>query len=364
MKNSRGGLRRVTASVAVWGVLLFSGAPAVAVGGGHGTEGNSSGGHEEGRLTASVQETEIVVTGDVGGEGGGLEPIGDWEPPVCWYEPWMTAEEFARAVEDMAASDGRADRATNINSPARAFTDIYRDDTMGGWAVNPNALYGTTTYENYNLDTREEGLWWRGVVNPNLENGFRYISDCPEPIFWGDPVDVPDVENTLTDEILAEYAYDEVALPETEIEVNPQGEQLVNLPMWIWLDAQDFEPRTVRAELPVSGLWAETTAEPVSLTVDPGTEDALLYPEDGECGIDGEGRIGEPYQRGRAGEDPPCGVMYERSTHGVGAFELSVSLTWEVSWTGSQTGGRNELPSGTFETTHEVVVQESQAIVR
>lgn len=77
-----------------------------------------------------------------------------------------------------------------------------------------------------------------------------------------------------------------------------------------------------------------------------------------------DGRIGEPYRRGRADEDSLCGVMYERATHGRGPFELTASLTWEVYWTGSQTDGRNQLPSGVFETTHEITVRESQAVVR
>lgn len=314
------------------------------------------GGHDDGVLTADVTSTGIETSGDTGGGGQSLEPIGgtNWTPPVCWYEPWMTPEEFEQGVEEL---DGHAWRATNIYSPQSVFTDIYRDDT-DPWGDTPQ------TYENYNLDAEDSGIWWRGVINPNREDEFRYAIDCPEPIFWGDPVDVPDVPETLTDEMLAEYAYDEIALPETEIQLNPDGEQLVNLATWIWLDEADFAPRTVRAELPRNGLWAETTAEPVSLTLDPGTEDAVLFPRSGECAIGEDGRIGEPYRAGRAEEDPPCGVRYERATHQVGSFTLTASLTWEVSWTGSQTDGRQELPSGVFETTHEVVVEESQAIVR
>ncbi len=338
-------------------------------GSGDGGSRDNVGTHEDGFLTAEAS-TEVVITGDTGGGDAGdgrgnLSPIDTgWEPPVCWYEPFMTAEQFRDEVDALVAADEHADRALNIWSPAVAFTDIYRDDNMNDWSVNFESVYGETSYENYNLDAEEDGLWWHGVINPNREYEFRYGVDCPEPIFWADSVDEPSLEESITDEVLAEYAYDEIAIPETEIEINPEGDQYVNLPMWIWLDAGEFEPRTVRAELPINGMWAETTAEPVAMTIDPGTEDALVYPESGECEINADGQIGEPYERGRTDEDPPCGVEYLRSTHEAGSYELTASLTWEVYWTGSQTEGRNPLPSGTFETTHTIVVDENQTIVR
>jgi hypothetical protein len=276
----------------------------------------------------------------------------------------MTAEEFQDAVERLVDEDKHAWRALNTYSPPVAFTDIYRDDKPGDWAINFDSVYGATGYDNFNLDAEEDGLWWHGVINPNREDEFVHGTDCREPIFWSDSVETPELDDSLTDQTLAEYAYDEISIPETEIELNPEGEQLLGVPTWIWLDADDFEPRTVRAELPINGLWAETTAEPVSMTIDPGTEDAELFPSDGTCEIDDKGRIGEPYERGRADEDPPCGATYLRSTHAAGSYELTASLTWEVHWTGSQTQGENPLPSGTFETTHTIVVNESQTIVR
>jgi enoyl reductase len=70
------------------------------------------------------------------------------------------------------------------------------------------------------------------------------------------------------------------------------------------------------------------------------------------------------YERDRVDEDPPCGVNYLRATHAVDSFELTASLTREVHWTGFQTEGENALPSGTFETSHTIVVNESQVVVR
>jgi hypothetical protein len=356
---------RIAAVALGAGALVAAlGAPAHGRGNGTGNEkgGESEGGREGSALTAEAHVPGIVVSGDTGGGSGSLEPVsGGWTPPVCWYEPWLTAEQFRDEVESM---EGNAYRATNVWSPQSVFTDVYRDNNGEEWGTVFAEVYGFRSYENYNLDAEEEGVWWHAVINPNREDDFQYGRDCTEPIFWADPVEVPDLEEAVTDKTLAEYAYDEIDIPETEIEINPEGNQLVNLPTWVWVDAADFEPRTVRAELPINGVWAETTATPVSLTIDPGTEDAEVFPSSGECPIGDDGRIGEPYEDDRAEEDPPCGVTYLRATHQVDSYELTASLTWEVSWTGSQTQGENPLPSGTFETTHEIVVDESQAIVQ
>jgi hypothetical protein len=44
-----------------------------------------------------------------------------------------------------------------------------------------------------------------------------------------------------------ELAYERVEAPGTEIELNPEDEQVVNLPTWIWLDGAEFEPVEVTA---------------------------------------------------------------------------------------------------------------------
>lgn len=136
----------------------------------------------------------------------------------------------------------------------------------------------------------------------------------------------------------------------------------MNLPTWVWLDAAAFEPVTVRAELADYGIWAETTATPVALTLDPGTGDAVLFPEDG-CRADADGTIGEPYTEGRSGETPPCGLTYLRATHDGDAHTLEATLTWEVTWTDYQ-GNSGTLPDGAFSTTVDLLVGEVQAIVR
>ncbi|GAA5208683.1 hypothetical protein GCM10023323_29180 [Streptomyces thinghirensis] len=49
------------------------------------------------------------------------------------------------------------------------------------------------------------------------------------------------------------------------------------LPTWAWLDGAKFKPVSVTASVPLLGVQAITTAEPVSVEIDPGTADAEIY---------------------------------------------------------------------------------------
>jgi enoyl reductase len=159
---------------------------------------------------------------------------------------------------------------------------------------------------------------------------------------------------------LADLAYGRLRVPDTTASVSPQVRQTVNLPAWVWLDGAVFRLYSVTASLPAVGLSATTTARPVGLRIVPGTPHADLYPAGGSCALSG-GRIGAPYTKGVKG-DPPCGVVYRRAST-TGPYRFAVSVTWEVSWTGSDgTGG--DLGEATFEgPAQNMTVQEIQAIV-
>lgn len=96
-------------------------------------------------------------------------------------------------------------------------------------------------------------------------------------------------------------------MPDTEIELNPDGDQTVNLATWVWLDQAAFEPVSVTASLDDYGLWATTTATPTALTIEPGTSDARLHPASGECAVSGDGSIGEPTAGGGPGRSHRVG---------------------------------------------------------
>jgi enoyl reductase len=143
------------------------------------------------------------------------------------------------------------------------------------------------------------------------------------------------------------------------VNLAPAGATKVNLPTWAWLDGAKFKPVSVTASIPVLEISATTTATPISLKIGPGTTDAQTYPASGVCEIN-NGHIGEPYAKGKAGQTPPCGVKYLRSS-GDGTYPLKAAITWKIDWTGTG-GAGGDLPDGTFGTTQNVTVQEIQAI--
>ncbi|CAM5317531.1 MULTISPECIES: hypothetical protein [Streptomyces] len=308
----------------------------------------------KGKVSAGVSQIQISqVKGGGSGKRGNLAPIDtDWEPPACWYEPVFTPEELKEFVD---RSDGQGDVGIHQSWYGKGlWTDHYRDgkaqDNMDDDRTEAEG------YENYNIG--KGGNFWRSVA-PDDSHPDSW--DCGRIMFWMPDNQVPRIPNAPTPRMLAEYAYEHVKVPDTEVEVRPQAKSTVNLPTWVWLDEGKFEDVVVRAELPRTNLYAETTAHPVSLTLEPGTEDAETFPAGGTCRINKDGSIGSPYRKGSADQDPPCGITYLRASDKP--YELSASITWEISWEGTG-GAGGDLPDGTFETTQDMTVQEIQSINR
>jgi hypothetical protein len=277
------------------------------------------------------------------GEGQRSDHLYGRGPPACWYEPYWKAKDFKKFNE--------------------AQWSIY--ESVGGapeGIADDKARYKQGhPYKDFNVDKNDEGMWWVAVKNPEMKDD-PAARTCTRKPFWVDNGDNPDVPQAIDTETLAGLAHQRTVVPPTKVSLAPNGKSTVNAPTWVWLDKGTFKPVSVTASLPGTGLWATTTAKPVSLHLDPGTEDAESLPASGECVINDDGSIGEPYARGKAELTPPCGVRYLRSS-GDGTYGLKATLTWEISWEGAGgTGG--DLPSGTFATTTEVPVQEIQSVNR
>ncbi|MFD4634287.1 hypothetical protein ACFVYR_17940 [Streptomyces sp. NPDC058284] len=316
-----------------------------------------SGGAKGNTLMAATGTSNIQVSQLSGGKGGSAEPVvpvdPNWRPPVCWYEPVATSEQVKEAVDRLKKEPN------NDLVPVTPTLSWGRDLMIDHYEKGKTQSDGDKGYKNFNLG--KDGRFWRGVVNPDMEDDPEAY-ECEKNLFWQDAGTLPKVANAPTPKVLASYAYDRIKVPDTKVEMKPTGRSTVNLPTWVWLDKGKFEPVKVRAELPGTGLWAETTAKPVSLHLDPGTSDAETFPADGECAVDDDGSIGTPYKKGSAKEDPPCGIKYLRATGGD-PFRMKASITWEITWKGNG-GAGGDLPDGTFEGTQDVDVQEIQSINR
>ncbi|GAB3172103.1 hypothetical protein [Streptomyces incanus] len=313
----------------------------------NGEKTETSGGRDGTSLVSKVVYRGSTTGSEGGGGTGKVKPVGNWTPPACWYEP-RSAKEFGSYVENMY------DETVNYpgqHSYAKTAVGMFRDQYKDG------------TYKNYNLDKEDEGNWWVAVRDEErwMEPEAQACNRMP---FWvenGDPVPV---DNAITPEVLAELAYSRIQLPTTEVTLAPEETTKVNLPTWAWLDKARFKEVSVTATINVGGLniQATTTAEPVSLTLEPGTPDAETYPASGECVIDDDGSIGEPYAKGKADKTPPCGIRYLRSSDG-NTYKMQATVTWDITWTGTG-GAGGDLPDGTFGNDQDVTVQEIQAVNR
>lgn len=292
--------------------------------------------------TVSVSVGGIVFDRSKNGSGksaGAVTSSTAWTPPACWYAPKYTPDQLEKTLKPVWEAE----------STGYEWDATQRDRYVNG-----------KPYEDFNKDKAGEGYWWDSYVNEGFPPGW---DSCDEEIFWVDKGDPPPagIKNAVTPEILAQLAYAEIRVPGTEVTLAPAGTTKVNLPTWAWLDAADFKPVSVTATVPVLGISATATAEPVSLKIDPGTADAETYPASGACAIR-DGRIGEPYAKGKASRTPPCGVKYLRSS-GDGSYPLRATVTWKIHWTGTG-GAGGDLPDGTFGATQDVVVQEIQSVNR
>ncbi|MGW3197545.1 hypothetical protein ACWDBD_23725 [Streptomyces sp. NPDC001118] len=343
--------------------LLWSGSAAYAAGPVDNTNvptGNKPSGTTDGKgkLSASVSHIQItyVSGGDGGGKQGNLGTVDpNWKPPACWYEPAFKPAELKNFVD----SDGGGDVGIHESWYGKQlWTDHYRDDKpAANFDLHSPTDSSAEGYKNYNLG--KDGYFWRGVA-PDDSNPDSWA--CGRIMFWVPAGETPKDPNFPTPKTLAEYTYNHVKVPDTEIELKPTTKSTVNAPTWVWQDKGRFKEVKVRASLPNTGLWAETTAKPVALHLEPGTDDAETFPASGNCTINDDGSIGTPWVKGDGDKTPPCGIKYLRATNGT-PYQLKASITWQITWKGSD-GSGGGLPDGTFETTQDMNVQEIQSVNR
>jgi hypothetical protein len=136
------------------------------------------------------------------------------------------------------------------------------------------------------------------------------------------------------------------------IRLNPSGDQLVNLPTWLSLDAGSWQSQSATASVP--GVSVTATARPVRAVWSLG--------EGGSVTCTGPGT---PWQPGTdpMASSPDCGYTYRHSSARApgSAFSVTVTVTWEVTWAGA---GQSGTIAGLSTTgTVPVRVAESQAVL-
>jgi hypothetical protein len=154
-------------------------------------------------------------------------------------------------------------------------------------------------------------------------------------------------------EVLARQAVNQLQLSGPRVATSPPPDrmQLVNVPTWLWLDRSSWAPVSATASVPGESVTA--TAMPMSVTWTLGDGSTVVCEGPGTPYVAG----GDP-----AAPSPDCGHTYLRSSAGepAGAFIVSATVSWGVSWSGA--GQSGSLPALTTTSTAQLRVGESQAI--
>jgi hypothetical protein len=153
--------------------------------------------------------------------------------------------------------------------------------------------------------------------------------------------------------VLARIAESGLGLGSPVIRASPAvgGDQLVNVPTWLWL-AGPWAPVTATAAVPGEAVTATATPQKVTWETGDGSAVTCAGP-------------GTPYRAGGNPDvvSPTCGHTYTATSAAApgGKFTVTAAITWTVAWSGAGAGGAF---AGLVTTSAvRVAVAQSQAIV-
>jgi hypothetical protein len=136
----------------------------------------------------------------------------------------------------------------------------------------------------------------------------------------------------------------------------PRGKEgLVGLPQFFWVAKDQWNTINERA---VSGpVWAEVTATPSKLVINPGS---------GQKSITCQGP-GTPYDASKSPDDQraDCTYLFTRSSAGLpgSRYQMTISVLWTAAWAGSG-GAGGPLAPITTSTTFPLRVAEGHALIQ
>lgn len=218
----------------------------------------------------------------------------------------------------------------------------------GGWAGGDGCYYkpadlSANTISALGGQPAGEGGWYLQTC---------YSSTGDEQAL-GAPVWIAGAPPVISPAVLARQARARLNLPDVVIRMNPAGDQLVNLPIWLALDPASWNAQSATASVP--GVSVTATARPVKAawSMGDGTTVSCTGP-------------GTPWMPGTdpMKASPDCGHVYRHSSANApgGCFTVAVTVTWEVAWAGA--GQSGTVPGLTTTGQVQARVQESQAVVR
>ncbi|MDN5747156.1 MAG: hypothetical protein L0H64_01275 [Pseudonocardia sp.] len=192
----------------------------------------------------------------------------------------------------------------------------------------------------------EDGAWYLWRCSGE---GFRDSLYRP-PVWIPDGEQAPGAAGPSPAELAAQ-ARERLRLPDPAVAASPVGNQLVNLPTWLWLDG-DWAPVEATASVPGVSVTARAVPESATWVMGDGSEVVCRGP-------------GTVYVPGAdpASSSPDCGHTYRLSSAGRPGevFAVSVTVSWTVTWAGAGDGGTFPGLTTTGQTAFRVA--ESQALL-
>jgi hypothetical protein len=177
-----------------------------------------------------------------------------------------------------------------------------------------------------------------------------------ESIDYSGEGETPTDPVTLIQESMANFE-----LPPPQIETSPGSDSLVlvNTPVWLWVESQDWEAAEASAEVQDWSLTVTATPTSTVWNLGDGTQ----------IRCEGPGTPFDPAVHDPESASPDCGHVYTlpSSSQPGGVYPVSVQVGWDVGWelsegefAGGETGA---LDSVTTTSQVELRVDESQGLV-
>ncbi|MEV4106001.1 hypothetical protein AB0J42_37715 [Nonomuraea sp. NPDC049649] len=212
----------------------------------------------------------------------------------------------------------------------------------------------TCAYTPWAVDGQQNGglEFVDPASNPNDQpkgKGAYYLVECSDgyrDVIWIAKKHDPGI----TPEQLARRAYARIPIRSPKVlTAPPRGKEgLVGLPHWFYLAKGEWAAKSKRMR---AGLvWAEATATPQRMTVNPGDGQTIT--------CDGPGTRYDPTTPADQ-QRSTCSYRYSRPSS---SNRVTVSVTWGGTWRGSG-GTSGTLPPITRSVTFPVRVVEAQALV-
>lgn len=189
------------------------------------------------------------------------------------------------------------------------------------------------------------GAWhvWKCVGSGERDAFYR------PPVWIPDSVGQPAPQGPTPAE-LAERARRQLHLSVPLIAGSPTGDQLVNLPTWLWL-REGFAPVSASAAVPGASVTARAVPRSVTWVMGDGATVVCRG-------------SGTPFTAGRDPRraSPDCGHTYRRSSASEpgDVFRVAATVNWDVTWSG--VGEEGTFPGLTTTATTQFRVVEVQAL--